>query len=204
MVLKLPPLPFAKNALEPYMSARTVEIHYERHHRAYIDTTKSLIQGTPLQMHSLEDIILATAKDSSKTQIFNAAAQAWNHAFFWRSIMPRGGGKPVGEVLQAIDKCFGGYDRFRQEFKSACLRQFGSGWVWLAADGDMLEVLGTPNAVNPLSQGLITLLACDVWEHAYYLDFQDRRAEFVDTFIDHLVNWDYVKMQWRAAAGQFV
>jgi Fe-Mn family superoxide dismutase len=198
MTFELPPLPFSPQALEPHMSARTLEFHHGKHHKAYVDTTNKLVAGTPLEKSSLEDIIGATAKDGTKQALFNAAAQVWNHTFFWHSLMPKGGGKPKGEVLQALDQSFGGYDKFREEFKTACVGQFGSGWGWLVLDGDKLRVQKTPNAVNPLSQGNTALLTCDVWEHAYYLDFQNRRPDFVDAFLDHLVNWDQVAMRLKS------
>jgi Fe-Mn family superoxide dismutase len=192
MAFDLPPLPYTKTALEPHMSARTLELHHGKHHRAYVDTLNKLIEGSPLAGKSLEEIIRATAKDETKSQIFNNAAQVWNHTFFWHSMKPRGGGKPAGELAQAIDKSFGGLDKFRDEFTKACTGQFGSGWGWLIRERDQLRVIKTLNAGNPLAQGQIPLLACDVWEHAYYLDFQNRRSDFVATFLNLLVNWDHV------------
>jgi superoxide dismutase, Fe-Mn family len=191
MAFELPPLPFAKNALEPHMSEKTLEFHYGKHHRAYVDTANKLVHGTPLDGKPLEEVIRLAAKDAAKKPLFDAAAQIWNHNFFWQSLKPKGGGKPGGELAQAIAHSFGSTEKFREEFKSACVSQFGSGWGWLVLDGDKLKVLKTPNALNPMSQGLVALLACDVWEHAYYLDFQNRRPDFVDTFLDHLVNWDF-------------
>ena len=191
MSFELPPLPFPAGALEPYMSQRTLEFHHGKHHKAYIDTTNKLIHGTPLEHRTLEDVIRATAMDASKKQIFDAAAQVWNHTFFWNSMRPKGGGKPKGDVLQAINRFFGGYEKFREEFKSACVSQFGSGWGWLVLDREKIKILKMPNALNPLSQGLVALLACDVWEHAYYLDYQNRRAEYVNAFLDKLLNWDF-------------
>jgi len=202
MAFELPPLPFSRNALEPFMSERTLDFHHGKHHKAYIDTTNKLIRGTPYEKWSLEDIIRTTAKDTSKKQIFDAAAQAWNHTFFWQSMMPHGGGQPTGDVLQAINKCFGGFKKFREEFKSACVSQFGSGWGWLVLEEHEIKVLKTPNAMNPMAKGQVALLACDVWEHAYYLDYQNRRAEFVDAFLDHLVNWNHVTTHLKAHAEQ--
>jgi Fe-Mn family superoxide dismutase len=192
MAFELPPLPFPKNALEPHMSAKTLEFHHGKHHKTYVDTLNKLIHGTPLEKKPLEDIIRATAKDESKAQIFNNAAQVWNHTFFWHSMKPAGGGKPSGEIAEALERSFGGYDKFREEFAEACTSQFGSGWGWLVRERDKLKVIKTPNAVNPLSLGQVAILTCDVWEHAYYLDFQNRRPDFVTTFLDHLVNWDHV------------
>ncbi len=200
MAYELPPLPFAKNALEPHMSAKTLEFHHGKHHKAYVDAANKLIHGTPLEKQSLEDAIRATAKDEAKATLFNDLAQIWNHNFFWRCLRPKGGGTPDGEVAQAIEKSFGGYDKFRTEFKEACVSQFGSGWGWLVRDKDRLKIIKTPDAVNPLSLGSVALLTCDVWEHAYYLDFQNRRPDFVDAFLDHLVNWEHVAAQLKTRA----
>jgi superoxide dismutase, Fe-Mn family len=200
MAFELPPLPYPKNALEPHMSAKTLEFHHGKHHKAYVETLNKLIEGTPLAGKSLEDIIRATAKDESKSKIFNNAAQVWNHTFFWHSMKPQGGSKPTGDLAQAIERSFGGFDKFHKEFATACADQFGSGWGWLIRDGDKLKVIKTPNAINPLSQGQIALLTCDVWEHAYYLDYQNRRPDFVATFLDHLVNWDHVAAALKGEA----
>jgi len=200
MAFELPPLPFAKNALEPHMSERTLEFHHGKHHKAYVDTANELIHGTPFEQRSLDEVIRATARDESKSKIFNNAAQIWNHNFFWRCLAPAGGGKPGGELAQAIDKSFGGYDKFRAAFKDACVSQFGSGWGWLVREKDKLKIVKTPNAVNPLSLGSVALLTCDVWEHAYYLDFQNQRPDFVETFLDHLVNWEHVAAQLKSRA----
>ena len=200
MAFELPPLPYASNALEPYMTRHTMDLHHGKHHKAYVDTANRLLAGTPLEGQSLEEIIRATAKDTSRQPLFNAAAQAWNHTFFWHSMRPGGGGQPKGDVHAALERGFGGYDKFREEFKAACVSQFGSGWGWLVLDGSKLAVVKTPNAINPLSQGSAALLCCDVWEHAYYLDFENRRAEFVDSFLDHLVNWDHVAQQLKGHA----
>ena len=191
MTFELPPLPFAKSALAPHMSEKTLEFHYGKHHRAYVDAANKLVEGTPLDGKPLEEVIRLAAKDAALKPLFDAAAQIWNHTCFWNSLHPRGGGKPGGELAQAIAASFGSYEKFRDEFKSACVGQFGSGWGWLVIDGGKLKVLKTPNALNPMPQGLVTLLACDVWEHAYYLDYQNRRADFVDTFLDHLANWEF-------------
>ncbi len=192
MAFELPPLPFSKDALEPHMSARTLEFHHDKHHQAYVTNLNNLTKDTPMASQSLEAIIHATAKDEAKAGIFNNAAQVWNHTFFWNCMKPLGGGKPAGEVGQAIEKSFGSFDKFKDEFKNACVTQFGSGWGWLVRDGSTLKITKTSNAVNPLAQGQTALLTCDVWEHAYYLDFQNRRPDFVQTFLDHLVNWDHV------------
>ena len=200
MSFELPRLPYPKDGLEPHMSSRTLEFHYGKHHQTYVTTLNKLIEGTPLASQSLEEIISVTAKDESKTQIFNNAAQAWNHTFFWNCMRPRGGGKPSGEALKRIEHAFGGFDKFTQEFKQAATSQFGSGWAWLVFEGGALKVTKTANAVNPLSQGQTALLGCDIWEHAYYLDFQNRRPDFVQAFLDHLVNWDFVAKNLAKAA----
>jgi Fe-Mn family superoxide dismutase len=192
MAFELPPLPYPKDGLEPYMSHRTLEFHYGKHHKTYIDTLNKLVQNTPLARQSLEDVIRATAHDESKMSIFNNGAQAWNHNFFWRCMRPRGGGHPQGDLLQRIERAFGGFDKFTEQFKEAATTQFGSGWAWLVIDDGQIKVAKTSNAVNPIAQNQTPLLACDVWEHAYYLDFQHRRADFVQAFLDHLVNWDFV------------
>jgi Fe-Mn family superoxide dismutase len=192
MAFELPPLPYAKDALEPAMSAKTLEFHHDKHHKAYVDTLNKLVDNTPLAGQSLEDIIRATAKDDSKTPIFNNAAQAWNHDFFWHCMKPKGGGKPQGELANRIDQTFGGIDKFLQQFAEAAQTQFGSGWAWLALENGKLKVMKTSNAVNPIVSHGIPLLTCDVWEHAYYLDYQNKRPDFVKAFLDHLVNWDFV------------
>lgn len=192
MTFELPPLPFAKNALEPHISAQTFEFHHGKHHQAYVTNLNNLVKDSSLASQSLEDIIRATAKDESKLGIFNNAAQVWNHTFFWNSMKPAGGGQPSAAVASAINGAFGGYDKFKDEFKQAAATQFGSGWAWLVADGGKLKVTKTANAVNPMSLGQTALLTCDVWEHAYYLDYQNRRPDFVAAFLDHLVNWDFV------------
>ena len=192
MAFELPPLPYPKDGLEPHMSSRTLEFHHGKHHATYIATLNKLVENTPLANQSLEDVIRATAKDESKSQIFNNAAQAWNHTFFWSCMRPRGGGQPSGDVSKAIEQSFGGFDKFKQQFKDAATSQFGSGWAWLVLDGGALKITKTPDAVDPPAQGQTALLTCDVWEHAYYLDFQNRRPDFVQTFLDHLVNWEFV------------
>ncbi|HWG78487.1 MAG TPA: superoxide dismutase [Stellaceae bacterium] len=192
MAFELPPLPYPKDGLEPHMSSRTLEFHHGKHHAAYVAALNKLVENTPFASQSLEEIIRATAKDDSKTGIFNNAAQVWNHTFFWNCMRPRGGGQPSGEVQKAIEQSFGGLDKFKQQFKEAATTQFGSGWAWLVRDGSSLKIAKTPNAVDPVAQGQTALLTCDVWEHAYYLDFQNRRPDFVQTFLDHLVNWEFV------------
>jgi Fe-Mn family superoxide dismutase len=192
MAFELPPLPFAKNALEPHMSAQTLDFHHDKHHQAYVTNLNNMVKGSPMEHQSLEEIITATHKDTAKAGIFNNAAQVWNHTFFWNCLKPKGGGAPGGDVAKGIDGALGGLAKFKEEFKAAAVGQFGSGWAWLVADKGALKITKTANAVNPLAEGQTALLTVDVWEHAYYLDYQNRRPDFVQTFLDHLVNWDFV------------
>ena len=189
MAFELPALPYPKNALEPYTSANTLDFHHGKHHQAYVTNLNNLVGDSTA---SLEELIKSSYKDDSKVGIFNNAAQVWNHTFFWHSLAPKGGGAPSGDLAKKIDTAFGSYDKFAEQFKAAAVGQFGSGWAWLVADGGKLKITRTPNAVNPLAEGQTALLTCDVWEHAYYLDFQNRRPDFVQAFLDHLVNWDFV------------
>jgi Fe-Mn family superoxide dismutase len=189
----IPPLPYAEDALASVISARTVSFHYGKHHLGYLYILNDLVQKTPYEKMSLEEIIKATAGVSGNTPVFNAAAQVWNHTFYWNGMKPAGGGKPVGEIGKRIEKDFGSYANFRKEFVVAALGQFGSGWAWLATDGKVLKVLKTPNAENPITQGLKPLLTIDLWEHAYYLDYQNRRKDFVEASLDKLVNWTFVE-----------
>ncbi|GLI34896.1 superoxide dismutase [Desulforhabdus amnigena] len=192
MAITLPDLPYAKNALEPYLSARTLEFHHDKHHKAYVDNTNKLIEGTDLANLDLEEIIKKVAGDASKAGIFNNAAQVWNHTFYWKCMKPNGGGTPTGAIAQKINADFGSYEKFVEEFKTAGATQFGSGWAWLVLNGDRLQVTKTPNAENPLVQGMKPVLVVDVWEHAYYLDYQNRRPDYLITFVDKLINWDFV------------
>jgi superoxide dismutase, Fe-Mn family len=192
MAFELPPLPYPKNALEPHTSAQTLDFHHGKHHQAYVTNLNNLVKGTPMENQSLEEIIRATANDQSKAGIFNNAAQVWNHTFFWNCMKPGGGGNPSGDIAQAIDRDLGGLQKFKDDFKARAVGQFGSGWAWLVASGGKLSITSTPNAVDPLAQGQTALLTCDVWEHAYYLDFQNRRPDFVQAFLDHLISWDFV------------
>ena len=191
MTFELPPLPYARSALEPHMSAKTLEFHHGKHHRAYVTNLNNLVQNTPLATKSLEAIIKETVKDASKASIFNNAAQTWNHAFFWNSMKPAGGGAPVGDLALRINRDFGSVDNLKEHFRQTAVGHFGSGWAWLVADESELRVVTTANAVTPIVQGQVPLLTCDVWEHAYYLDYQNRRADFVRAFLDQLMNWDF-------------
>jgi Fe-Mn family superoxide dismutase len=199
MAFQLPPLPYPTEALEPFMSAKTLEFHHGKHHKTYVETLNKLVDGTPEADKSLEELIVATYHDDSKTALFNNAAQAWNHAFFWPCMKNAGGGEPSGDLKKAIDHDFGGYEKFAKEFKEAADTQFGSGWGWLVFDAGKLKVIKTSNAVNPIAGGQSALLTCDVWEHAYYLDYQNRRPDFVDAFLEHLVNWEFVAQNLQKA-----
>jgi Fe-Mn family superoxide dismutase len=192
MAFELPSLPYPNNALEPYVSAKTLDFHHGKHHKTYVDTLNKLIEGKPEEKQSLEEIIVATHHDDAKTTVFNNAAQVWNHTFFWHCMAKGGGDEPEGEVKKAIDHDFGSYDKFAKEFKEAATTQFGSGWAWLVFDAGKLKVIKTANAMNPVAGGAAALLTCDVWEHAYYLDYQNRRPDFVQAFLDHLINWEFV------------
>jgi len=197
----LPELPYAANALEPHMSANTFSFHHGKHHAAYVTNLNKLIEGTDLATKSLEEIILASAGDAAKAGIFNNSAQVWNHTFFWNSMKPSGGGKPSGELAAKIEKDFGSYDKFVEEFKNAGATQFGSGWAWLVLDKDgTLKVVKTANAETPMTKGQIALLTIDVWEHAYYLDYQNRRPDFIATFLDKLANWDFAAANFKDAS----
>lgn len=201
MAFELPPLPYAQDALESSgMSARTLEFHYGKHHAAYVNTLNNLVKDTELADKSLEEIIKATYKASDKAAIFNNAAQVWNHTFYWNGIKPNGGGDPSGELAEKINASFGSLDKFKEEFKTAGGTQFGSGWAWLIKDGDTLKVAKSPNAENPIAYGQTPLLTMDVWEHAYYLDYQNSRPNFMQNYVDHLINWDFVAQNLTAAA----
>lgn len=200
MAFQQPPLPFDSAALEPYgMSAKTFDFHYGKHHKAYVDNLNKLTQDTELADKSLEDVIRVSFSDPTKGGIFNNAAQVWNHSFFWNSLKPGGGGIPTGELAARIDSAFGSYDEFKGQFKTAAATQFGSGWAWLVSEAGTLKITKTPNAENPLVHGQVPLLTLDVWEHAYYLDFQNRRPDFIDNFLNQLVNWDFVAKNLASA-----
>lgn len=200
MAFTQPALPFPSNALEHKgMKAETFEYHYGKHHKAYVDNLNKLVEGSDLESKSLEEVIQIAFKDSSKAGIFNNAAQVWNHSFFWNCLSPNGGGAPTGDLAARIDKDFGSFDKFKEEFSNAAATQFGSGWAWLVDDGGTLKVIKTPNAENPLAHGKKALLTLDVWEHAYYIDFKNARPGFIKNFLDNLVNWDFVAHNLAAA-----
>ena len=188
----LPALPYADSALDPVISANTLGFHYGKHHKAYVDNLNKLVPGTPLADLTLEEIVKATAGKPEQTAIFNNAAQVWNHTFYWRSMRPGRGGKPSAALAAAIDASFGSFDEFRKQFAQVTISQFGSGWGWLVRDATgKLKVVKTPAAETPLTQGSTPLLTIDVWEHAYYLDYQNRRADYVNAVLDKLINWDF-------------
>jgi len=195
MAIALPDLPYPQNALEPYISERTLEFHYGKHHQAYVNNANNLIAGTDFETMDLDSIVKQTASDVSKIGVFNNTAQVWNHSFYWNCMSPSGGGKPSGDIAQKIIDDFGGYDKFVDEFNTAAATQFGSGWAWLVLDPQNLKIIKTANADTPIAHGLKPLLTVDVWEHAYYLDYQNRRPDYLTTFIDKLVNWDFVNSQ---------
>lgn len=188
--ITLPPLPFKEDALEPYISKKTIEFHYGKHHKAYVDKTNELAGPAGLGGLPLEEIIKKTAGSADRIAIFNNAAQAWNHDFYWKSMLP-GAKKPNERLAKMINDSFGGYDGFNKEFQNAAVTQFGSGWVWLVLDQGKLKVTKTPNADNPLVHGQVPLLTLDVWEHAYYLDYQNRRADYAKAVFDNLLNWEF-------------
>jgi superoxide dismutase, Fe-Mn family len=187
----LPPLPYADNALEPVISANTISFHYGKHHKTYVDNLNNLVKGTDYESASLEKIIAETAGKSDRAPLFNNAAQIWNHTFYWNSLKGNGGGKPTGKLATMIDAAFGGYDNFKKELSATTVSQFGSGWGWLVVDGGALKIVKTANAEVPFTKGQKPLLTIDVWEHAYYLDHQNKRAAYVDAVIDKLLNWDF-------------
>jgi Fe-Mn family superoxide dismutase len=188
---KLPPLPWDQAALDPVVSARTIEFHYGKHHSTYVTKLNELVAGTRFADLPLEQVIKETAKGEENRKIFNNAAQAWNHTFFWNCLKPKGGGKPSGKLASRIDSDLGGYDAFREKFSTAAVDCFGSGWAWLVDRDGKLDVVATSNAGTPLTTGATPLLTIDVWEHAYYLDYQNRRPDFTHAVIDKLLNWDF-------------
>jgi superoxide dismutase, Fe-Mn family len=187
MAFELPPLPYAQDALAPHISAETLEYHYGKHHQTYVTNLNKLVDGTEFENAPLEDVIL-----KSDGGLFNNSAQVWNHTFYWNSLSPNGGGAPTGEVADAINSAFGSYDAFAEKFKEAATTQFGSGWAWLVDSGSGLEIMKTSNADLPMKHNAKALLTIDVWEHAYYIDFRNARPNYIATYLDSLVNWDFV------------
>ncbi|KAK4280026.1 hypothetical protein QN277_011706 [Acacia crassicarpa] len=196
---ELKPPPYPLNALEPVMSERTLEFHWGKHHRTYVDNLNKQISGTNLEGKSLEDVIVASYNNGDTLPTFNNAAQVWNHDFFWECMKPGGGGVPLGDLYHMIDRDFGSFQNFADQFKKAAATQFGSGWAWLIYENEKLKIAQSPNAVNPLVWNTVPLLTIDVWEHAYYLDYQNRRPDYISVFMDQLVSWDAVSSKLEQA-----
>ncbi len=195
MSFRLPELSYDKHALEPYISAETLEFHHGKHHNAYVTNLNKLIAGTPHEQKPLEDIIA-----SSEGGVFNNAAQVWNHTFYWNSLKPGGGGEPSGPLAGAIKRDFGGFAKFKEAFANAGATQFGSGWAWLVLEGGKLQVTKTTNADLPMKHGQTALLTVDVWEHAYYIDYRNGRPKYIDAVIANLLNWDFVAANFEKAS----
>jgi Fe-Mn family superoxide dismutase len=187
----LPPLPYADTALAPVISANTLGFHYGKHHKTYVDNLNNLVKGTAHEGAALDKVIRDSAGKADQAAVFNNSAQIWNHTFYWHSLKPNGGGKPSGRLAAMIDSDLGGYDNFRKEFAATTVSQFGSGWGWLVVEAGKLKVVKTGNAEVPFTKGQTPLLTIDVWEHAYYLDYQNKRADYVNALIDKLLNWDF-------------
>ena len=187
-----PPLPYAENALEPVITAKTLSFHYGKHHKAYVDNLNKLITGTDYSDLSLQEIIEGTVGRPERAAIFNNAGQIWNHTFYWNSLSPKGGGEPPAALKNMLEASFGTVDAFKKELAAAAVSQFGSGWAWLVLEDDKLKVVKTANAENPLTTSKKPLLTIDVWEHAYYLDYQNRRPDYVNTVLDKLINWEFI------------
>jgi Fe-Mn family superoxide dismutase len=190
-IFVLPPLPYAEDALAPVISARTLQYHYGKHHKGYVDALNKLVVGTPFAVMTLERIIEATAGHADHAPIYNSAAQAWNHTFYWHSLRPNGGGAPPPTLGALIASSFGDIESLKKELATAATTEFGSGWAWLVLDGAKLKVVKTSNADNPLTAHMKPLLTIDVWEHAYYLDFQNRRPDYINGVLDKLINWEF-------------
>ena len=190
----LPPLPWSDDALAPVISAKTIGLHYGKHHRTYVNKLNELVAGTPMADMPLERVIMESSGGKNQ-KVFNNAAQTWNHTFFWNCLRPQGGGKPGSQLAQRIESDLGGYDAFKKNFSETAVNTFGSGWAWLALKDGKLEILSTSNADNPLTKGATPLLTIDVWEHAYYVDYENRRPEFVAAVIDKLLNWEFAEKQ---------
>ena len=194
MEYKLPPLPYAMDALEPAMSRETLEFHYGKHHRAYVKELNNLIKGTKFEDAALEQVILGASGP-----LFNNAAQTWNHTFFWNCMAPGGGGEPAGALAEAIGDKWGSYTQFKEAFTKSAVSNFGSGWTWLVGTADSVDILNTDDADNPLTKGVKPLLTLDVWEHAYYIDHRNERPKFVEGFLKNLVNWDFAQRNYESS-----
>ncbi|MGH8193677.1 MAG: superoxide dismutase [Woeseiaceae bacterium] len=197
MTFELPKLPYERNALAPHVSEETLNYHYGKHHKAYVDKLNKKANGTPYADMPLEKVIQKSF-ESKDQGVFNNAAQAWNHTFLWHSMSPDSDGTPSGSLAKKLDQEFGELDEFRKQFKKAATGQFGSGWVWLVAEANDFAIVATPNAENPLTTSATPLLTLDVWEHAYYLDFQNERGKYVDAFLKHLINWEFAQANYNA------
>lgn len=197
-MLQLAPLPYAKDALAPFISENTLNFHYDKHHMGYLNNLNKLVEGTDFATATLEKIITDSHGKAEKTAIFNNAAQVWNHTFYWNSMKPNGGGKPSGALLKKINETWGDFETFSAAFKEAGITQFGSGWVWLVLKDGALSVIKTGNADIPMVHGAAALLTCDVWEHAYYLDYQNRRADYIGEFLRDIANWDFAAANYEA------
>jgi len=191
--ISLPPLPYAQNALAPIITENTISFHYGKHHQAYVNNTIKLIAGTELEKVNLVDLVKRTAGNADHRAIFNNAAQVYNHSFYWNSMKPGGGGEPRGKIAEKINESFGSYQKFVEAFSNAAATQFGSGWAWLVMDGGKLQVVKTSNAETPITTSAKPLITIDVWEHAYYLDYQNRRADYIKAFVEKLLNWDFAE-----------
>ena len=189
---ELPPLPYAYDALEPVISRRTVELHYDKHHRDYIDKLNQLIEETELAHVALDEVVRRSVRMPGKQQIFNNAGQAWNHHFYWRSLTPDGG-RPSAAMKQRLERDFGSYEKFAESFVKTCMEQFGTGWAWLVVEANTLKLTHTADADTPIAHGMTPLLTIDVWEHAYYLDYQNRRQEYAKKVVEKLLNWQFVE-----------
>ena len=199
MAYELPPLPYDYSALEPYISKSTLEFHHDKHHAGYVNKYNDAVKGTELDSKPIEEVIKMIAGDPDKKGLFNNAAQAWNHTFYWNCMKPNGGGLPSGELAKKIDADFGSFEKFADAFKDAGSTQFGSGYAWLVLDGNTLKVMKTANAENLMTEGKTPLLTMDVWEHAYYLDYQNKRPDYITAFLQNAVNWDFVAQTMSAA-----
>ena len=195
MTFELPSLPYASDALAPYMSSETLDFHHGKHHQTYVTNLNNLIKDTDMKDSSLEEIVVKSSKDSSMAGIFNNAGQHWNHILFWQCMKPNGGGSMPSELESRITSDLGGIDQFKEAFIQAGTTQFGSGWAWLAIDNGKLVVTKSPNASNPLVDGMKPILGCDVWEHSYYIDYRNKRPDYLKAFLDSLVNWEFVASQ---------
>ena len=195
MAFELPSLPYEKDALAPYMSSETLDFHHGKHHQTYVTNLNNLVKDSDMQDASLEDIVVKSSKDSSMAGIFNNAGQHWNHILFWQCMKPNGGGAMPSELENRINSDFGSVDQFKEAFVQAGTTQFGSGWAWLAIDSGKLVVTKSANASNPLVDGMKPILGCDVWEHSYYIDYRNKRPDYLKAFLDNLVNWEFVASQ---------